>query len=85
MISRLAILSGIWYMSIKIPQNGEVILQICGALLSTILLVLFPILIFNKVNRHSSQTKYSWVRWVNWVVFAVAVALGGVGMYCGIA
>ena len=52
-LNKFIMLGLIWLASAKLPQNSEVILTMCGSLLTMILLVLFPILIFNKVFKHT--------------------------------
>ena len=49
-----------------------------------ILLVLFPILIFNKVFKHTQSNGIKTVRWINWGLFITSIAVGSVGLYQGI-
>jgi hypothetical protein len=52
-LNKFIMLGLIWFASAKLPQNSELILTMCGSLLTMVLLVLFPILIFNKVFKHT--------------------------------
>lgn len=51
--AKFIVLGSIWFVGMKIPQNCDMPLTICGSLITMLLLVLFPILIFNKVYKHS--------------------------------
>ena len=82
--AKLGMLGLIWFVGIKIPQNSETPLTICGSFLSMLLLVLFPILIFNKVYKHTKSQGIQAVRWVNWILFFGSIAAGSVGLYNGI-
>ena len=89
-ISRVCLLSAILYISVKMPQNMEMyILQVCGGLFSTILFILFPILLFNKTHKSydpESSTK-EWriqrtmLRLFNWLLFIWSIGVGGFGVY----
>lgn len=65
----------------RINKTIELALQLCGGLISTTLLILFPILIFNKSYRQSHNYKY-WII-VNWCIFGLSIAVGAVGCYNG--
>lgn len=52
-----------------------------GGLFGTTLLILFPILLFNKTYKNTG--KYSYVVIVNWVLFVISVVVGGLGVYEG--
>lgn len=82
--AKFIMLGLIWYAGIKIPQNCETPLTICGSFLTMLLLVLFPILIFNKVYKHTKHNGMKAVRWVNWFLFFAFIAAGSVSMYNGI-
>lgn len=84
LLSRLSILGIVIVLSLKLPQNIELLLQITGGFFGTILLILYPILVFNKVYNQGLTDKYSWVRQFNWFIFLLSVTIGSVGMYEGI-
>jgi hypothetical protein len=84
LLSRLSILGIVIVLSLKLPQNIELLLQITGGFFGTILLILYPILVFNKVYNQGLTDKYSWVRQFNWFIFMLSVTIGSVGMYEGI-
>ena len=52
-LGRLIMLAFVLLLSMKLPQNIELLLEVSGGLLCTTLSILFPILIFNKTFRHS--------------------------------
>lgn len=66
----------------KLPQQIDLLLQITGGLLGTILSILFPILVFNKSFKNTG--KYDKVIIFNWVLFVVSIAVGGLGIYEGV-
>ena len=87
LFSRLCVLGVVIVLSLRLPQNVELLLQITGGFFGTILLVLYPILVFNKVyNQEINRIneKYQWVRQINWFIFVLSVTIGSVGMYEGI-
>jgi len=52
-VAKVAVLGFVGLASTKLPQNSEIILTMCGSILTMVLLVLFPVLIFNKVFKHT--------------------------------
>ena len=56
--SRVLFISLALLLSIKLPQNIELLLQIVGGLFGTILTILFPILIFNKAFKNTGKYGY---------------------------
>jgi hypothetical protein len=58
------------------------ILMIAGGVLGTSLLVLYPILLFNK-SYGSGQKDYCCRRAMNWLLFFTAIGVGGYGAYKG--
>ena len=64
---------------VKINRSVHLTLQISGGLVSTILLILFPILIFNKSYRQTQ--KYNTLIIFNWCLFVLSVSAGLIGCY----
>ena len=64
-----------------INKTVELTLQLCGGLISTTLLILFPILIFNKSYKQSQNYGY-WII-LNWCIFAISIVIGAIGCYYG--
>lgn len=65
----------------RIDRSVQLTLQICGGLTGTVMLILFPILIFNKSYRQSQ--KYTGLIVFNWLLFATSIVIGGIGCYFG--
>merc|ERR1719329_1086510 len=59
------------------------ILMVAGGVFGTTLLVLYPILLFNK-SYGSGQQDFCCRRAMNWLLFAAAIGVGGFGAYKGV-
>lgn len=59
------------------------ILMVAGGVFGTTLLVLYPILLFNK-SYGNGQRDFCCRRAMNWLLFISAVAAGGFGAYKGV-
>lgn len=66
------------FLSLKVPQSIELLLQFDGGLFVPILAILLPILIFNKLTRHLHDQMH-FLRYFNWGVFFSIIVIGGVG------
>ena len=69
------------FASMKLPQEIDKILMISGSLFGTILLFLFPILIFNKTQKGYGNCCF---RFINWALFGTAIVIGGAGFHYGL-
>jgi len=76
------LISAALLLSMKLPQQIDLLLQISGGLLGTILTILFPILIFNKSFKNTG--KYDKVIVFNWILFGASIVVGGLGIYEGV-
>ena len=70
------------FLSVKLPMNIELLLQILGGLIGITLTILYPIFIFNKAYKNSGQ--YGYILYFNWLLFATAIAVGSAGVYEGV-
>lgn len=64
---------------IKINRTVQICLQMCGGLIGMILLILFPILIFNKSYRQIERYRYLVI--FNWCLFGTSIVIGATGCY----
>lgn len=70
------------FLSVKVPQNANLLFTIAGGLFVMTLNLLFPILIFNKTMSHLGS--YPKTRVFNWFAMLSVTAIGGLGVYSGI-
>ena len=56
------------------------VLTIAGGLFVTIVLILFPILIYNKTQKEGTMC----IRAFNWIIFVAAIGVGALGMHSGL-
>ena len=54
-MSRVLVITLTLILSIKLPQSMQFILQIMGAVIGTTIVILYPILIFNKAFRGTGK------------------------------
>jgi hypothetical protein len=78
-VFKMMFLCGLVYVSLRVPQNINIILQLSGAVFLMILTGLFPLVIFNKTMNHAG--KHSCTRKLNYAIMASATVVGGLGIY----